>query len=112
MTEQQNIRIHGGDDETLQVTVKDEDGNEKDLTGASLKYAIAPGRGLEPFFTLTDADGINVTDAANGVVRIDIPSSDTDGIVGTYYHELEVTDQNGVTKTVLEGQAKVIGTSI
>jgi hypothetical protein len=52
--------------------------------------------------------GITVTDAPNGVLRVDIDPIDTATASGAFYHELEVIDSAGDIQTVLKGTMTVI----
>jgi hypothetical protein len=47
--------------------------------------------------------GITVTNAAGGVITIEIEPDDTETVFGAYYHELEVIDAAGDIGTVLRG---------
>ena len=55
---------------------------------------------------ITEADGITIEDAVNGIFKID--PFIIDWAVNTYYYDIEITFTNGVVKTYVQGTLKVI----
>lgn len=78
-----------------------------DITGWTWEMQVKKKVGGTAILTLTDGDGITVTDATNGELEIDIPSADTESLSpGTYKYDLEYTT-GGETTRLLEGDIEV-----
>jgi len=103
----QDVELWAGDTKQLVVTVTDDAGDPKDLTGATVRW-ILQGRPADSS-PLLDKDndakgGVTIVDAAGGVFRVDLSPEDTEELSPrTYYHEAEVTDASGNISTVLIG---------
>lgn len=97
-----------GDSLEITITVDDADGNDKDLSGASVSWALAekPG-GAAVLDGSSTGVTVSVTNAATGEVTVTIAGGTTDDLVGSYYHELEVTDSAGDVDTVARGRFDV-----
>lgn len=98
-----------GDTLTLKYTVTNSDDTAMNLTGASLKFAVATvnpdGELGSALAEKTIGDGITVTDAPNGLCEVEIEDGDiTAG--GTYRHELEVTTSDSKSYTVAYGSIR------
>lgn len=95
--------LTAGDTVQINFTVKDRNGDVKDITAISARWALADDRGGSKVLEKSTTDGIQVTDAANGELQIELLPSETDGFSGSYYHELEITDSDGRVSTVATG---------
>lgn len=106
----QNFQMHKGDTRTVTVAVVDDDDIAVDLTGATVKWAVANTPTSATLISKqTGGLGISVTDAVGGVFVITILPADTSSLrARTYYHEAQVTDGSGVVSTVLTGKLKLI----
>lgn len=97
-----------GDDRTLSITVKDEDGAAFDLTGVSaIKWqafayddTVISGSNS---ISKTLGGGITVTSAAGGIFEITLDPADTSSLDGKFHHECQVTDSAGNVITVFTG---------
>ena len=69
----------------IQATLKDANGSAIDLTGADVVMHMKSVNGV-----LKVSEEMTIVDAANGVVKYDWVTGDTD-TVGTYYVEFQVT---------------------
>lgn len=101
----QNVSMFKGDNHTITVTVRDAAGAVKDLTGATVKWAMNnTPNGTPKLSKSTITSGVAITDAPAGVCVVTIAQSDTISLApNTYYHELEVTDAAGTKATVMTG---------
>jgi len=97
-----------GDTLRITFTVNNDDGNAKDLTGATVTWALAKKQGSTPLVTKT----ATLVTPASGVCRVDIAPADTADINGSLYHELQVEDAAGDVSTVIYGQFVVEKDSI
>lgn len=57
--------------------------------------------------SLTVGSGITITDALNGVFKIDAFNLGTDFVTGTYYYDIEFTNGSGEIDTYINGTFKV-----
>lgn len=96
-------RYYAGDSLDMVVDVT-EDGSAKDLTGASVEWAMSANPGSTE--ELSDSDtGVtaSVTDAANGEVTVTIAEGTTNGLERSWYHEVRITDSSGDKAVVTRG---------
>jgi hypothetical protein len=106
--EDQHVRdYYSGDSLDLVVTVKNDDGDVVDISGADATWVLAPSEGRPSVVEKTTGSGISLTDAANGEVTISIDPSDTENKEGLYYHELQITDDTGNVSTALSGEFEI-----
>lgn len=105
-----DFEMQAGDTKRLIVSVKDPDGAAVPLGGAlSIQWWAA--KRVSSSTRLVEkglGTGVTVTDAPNGVLRVDIDPDDTALVSGAFYHELEVIDSGGDIQTVLKGTMTVI----
>jgi len=97
-----------GDDLVIEVTIKDEDGDRVDVSGASFRYGVAEKLGEDPIFEKTTSDGISIVDGPSGEIEIEIDSSDTETLQGFYRHELELVNSSGEVSTVVIGNIEIV----
>lgn len=89
--------IFQGDTFALAVTVAtDSDGTPQDLTGASATYAVFdldPDTGVTVAeqFRKTVGSGITLTSPTAGLLTITVLGTNSQNLIGSHYHELEVT---------------------
>lgn len=94
-----------GDSLVIELTVRDARGAAVDLTGATIRWGMAPvavRQVGDPVVTKTVGAGIEVTDAPKGKCRITLGAGDV-ADPGEYRHEAEITLANGQSYTVLSG---------
>jgi hypothetical protein len=105
-----DFEMQAGDTKRLIVSVKDPAGAAIPLGGAiSIQWWAA--KKVTSAIHLVEkglGTGVTITDAPNGVLRVDIDPDDTALISGAYYHELEVIDSAGDIQTVLKGTMTVV----
>ena len=93
----QNFELWAGDDARPEIVIKDQEGNEVNLTDAGVEWvAVDQSDGTEMLRKDTDGGGIAITDPENGRCIIKIDGSDTDAMEdATLNHEARVTLQDG-----------------
>ena len=110
MAETYNIPniIKGDTFKDLQFTLKINSVVE-DLTDYSIacKFRKNAKTGKE-VKSLTVGAGITITDAVNGIFKIDAFDLDATFIAGTYYYDIEFTNGSGEIDTYINGTTKVI----
>jgi len=104
----QDFKIQEGDDIIIEDEVTKSDGTARDLSGHSVKFVLAKNSGATPEVTYTDSDSaVSITDAANGLLEVELASADTDGLAeydpAELYYEIEVTNQSNEDYTVTVG---------
>ncbi len=96
---QQNIfDIVAGDDCLIPCTVAG-----KTLTGSTIKWRLY--RDAETILDKTEVSGITIS---GEVFTVTLSKIETAGLLGTYFHESEVTDTTGKVSTVAHGSFKVL----
>lgn len=98
------IKMVAGDSKTIDIAVTDADGSATDLTGATLRWSVAPVLKLgeqnfgDPVLAYAGSPVLTVPVA--GTIRLAIPK----GVVqaGAWFHEIEV-DWGAVSETVARG---------
>lgn len=103
----QNFTITSGDSKTLRVSVVDQDGAAVDLTGASAVWAVATSRSTPILLQKATPASITITDGPGGLLEVTLDPADTDSFAGSYYHELQIVDNEGRKSTALTGTLNV-----
>lgn len=98
------IEITSGNARLITVTVLDQDDAVVNLTGASVQMKIARSKFDSAIVTKAGV----ITDAANGILTVDLLGADTAALSGVYYYEINVTDVGGRESTVAYGDLTVI----
>lgn len=91
-----NIAIKQKEIKTIKFTVTD-GGDAVDLTDATLTFAVKR-RKTDEAYVVEKADGdFDKTDAATGIVTVELDATDTDQFAGKYYGELKTVFAAGGT---------------
>jgi hypothetical protein len=98
----QDFDMFAGESKTIQVTVTDTTGGFKDITSATINWA------LQKITTIivekTTPTEIVIVDGPGGLFNVTLLPADTEGLgPGLYQHQAEVTDSTGVTEVVFSG---------
>jgi hypothetical protein len=102
--ENQDIEIYQADDFRRTFIVYDENGNRKDISGASADWAVAREAGETP--VLDDSDvgvDLQISNPGDGEVLLTVEGTATQDLDGDYIHELELTSAIGNVVTVSRG---------
>ena len=108
----QLLRLTSGDTARLEVVVTDDLGSPKDISGASIRWALTDRRGTSTILEKTVGDGITITAPDAGEFEVLVDPADTADLSGRYRHEAEVTDAYGNVSTVLSGTATITADAI
>lgn len=100
-----NITIDQGSDFAIQLTLS-EDGSAKNLTGYSARSQM---RKTKTSDTVSATFNCTITDEDNGVIKLELSSSDTVNLSsGIYYYDLELFTANDANVVrLLEGQVSL-----
>lgn len=105
--ENQDLSIISGDDHEITFTITDASDAAKSLTGAtSLKWSVFALTDLSTaVLAKTTSSGVSLVnvDDTNDGVKVVLTQADTNGLAGTYRHELEVVDSASKKSTLAKG---------
>jgi hypothetical protein len=86
-----------GDTLVAIVHVTDDDGTDYDLSAVTaVDFVLATRRGGTPVVSKALGDGVTITDAAGGLLRVVVESAETLSLAGNYHHETRVTEPSRV----------------
>lgn len=94
-----------GDTFPLQYAVKNEDGTDKDITGADFKLTVYPQNEPRPIADTNkvfDVIGV-ITDGPTGKVEFRPTEPNMDQTPDIYYYDVQMTDTLGFISTIVEG---------
>lgn len=98
-----NLTRRRGDTYPIDLSVVDTEGSPVDITGATFKLTVsseeAPTDTTGQLFQVAGS----IVNAAAGTVTFAPSASNTDA-VGTYYYDIEMTDDAGVITTLVTGE--------
>ena len=101
MAQISNLYIDQGCDYSITVDVTDATGESMDLTGYTGAAQIR-----KTYSSSTTTASFSTSVSENGTVTISLTSTQTSAIeAGRYVYDLNITDGNGNTSRVIEGQA-------
>lgn len=100
-----------GKDITLLITVKDETGAAKDISGSTSNFSISTAYGAGGTL-LGSVEGSFVDDGTDGKIEFNMPNTSTaNALVGTnYVYEIDITLSNGRKYPLRRGEVKFVGT--
>jgi hypothetical protein len=105
----QNLSIYQGKDKTIEVSIVDSSGLPVAISNYTFTWVVYKPETDNIILTKTSASGIIITDAANGVIEIDLKPSDTANLFGQYNHEGEITTPANKADVIFTGYFKVYG---
>ena len=100
--------FYAGNDKTIRVTIRDGEGNLKDLSGSEITYVIFDRISEVVVLRKSSFNGdseIKVT--GTGLCEIYLLAPDTTYLYGTFRHQLNVVDSYGKESTVLTGKVEI-----
>ena len=103
-----NIEMVAGNTKEIEITVVDSDGQAVDLSGYVARWGLfKPHGGGALVLKASATGGIDVSQAASGLLVVSLAAADTDGLAGLYLHECEVEGPGGEIETVVQGEVRV-----
>lgn len=110
----QDFEMYSGNTKNIACTIRDADGELKDLTGCNIRWILQKSSTLDGVISKTLIDtvenGIEVV--STGIFNIILSPADTEGLSGKFYHECEIEDGDGNIFTVFIGKVTIIKTHI
>lgn len=96
--------FYAGDSLRVVVSVTDDGGGVKNISGASVRWVLADEEGDAPILEKsTDGGGVTITAPTDGVFEVQLDPADTEELRGVYHHEAQLTDAGGDVSTLLTG---------
>lgn len=106
-----NVCMYQGDDLRLSFSVVDSYGDDVDITDATnIKWQLSSRPNSTAI--ISKAIGSGVVISAPNEFYFDLAASETDALLGNYYHEAEITTDTGKKYTGLSGNFKIKPTQI
>ena len=112
----QDFSIYAGNDEELDISLFDEDGDPLPIAGSTVLWALMSA--YDPSVALVSKSsapmsGILITDAVHGMIIVTIDREDTIGFGGQpYMHAAAVINSDGARTTVLTGAVTIDKTPV
>lgn len=105
----QNFTVWAGETKNINIVVEDSTGNPLDLTDIENAIWVLQKSILRdsPALIKTLDNGIEVVNAAEGLLRVKLEPADTEELAGYYYHEAELRDSFGNVSVILTGRALI-----
>ena len=100
-----SLAYRAGDDILLEFLVEDANGTVANITGATVKFAVAEDK-TSPIITtegVTPTATWTITDPMNGLFQVAIAGEETQDLRGTYPCDAALDDVFGATVTVAQG---------
>lgn len=101
--------FYSGNAKTLHVTIYDDAGALKDLTGATITYMMFHRTNNTPVYISksTNAGDGEIEIVGLGLCDVHINSNDTAALFGTFRHHLNVVDANNKEETAFTGKVEI-----
>ncbi|MDR7237106.1 hypothetical protein J2Y02_001717 [Neobacillus drentensis] len=96
----QNFSMYAGDSKSIIIPVTKDDGSPLNLTGAAVKWGVRKRESSTTNDILKESPAITVSGSE---ITISLAPVDTETLTGSYYHECELTDQQGNVSTLFVG---------
>ena len=105
-----NLSLIKGQTVSFEGVLKDDSGQRIDLTNLALTWKVGDKDFLRTQFTLSEGNGITITDAARGEWRIDLRKSDTEDLSqGLYVHQGFAANGDAENYTFTRGRLTLRG---
>lgn len=92
-----------GDTETFKLTRENADGTAKDITGYTFWLTLKESKDDSDANAAVQKTVTNHTAPANGETELPLTASDTDGLQGSYYYDIQEKTDNGEINTLVKG---------
>ena len=106
-----NFIIRIGDDFITELVITDAAGNAIDLTDYSFKMQLRKSKCETLVYELESPSSIDISQAADGIIFLNIPASDTALFeVQNVIFDLKWVTNLSITTTILEGNIQILQT--
>lgn len=111
----QKDSFYAGNPRSYTFTIADEDnpGSALNLSGMTARFALSKFTSSNVYSVVavlekTTSDGITITGAGTGQLRVDLVPADTSALAGDYYFELEIVDASSNPVVVATGTLTIL----
>lgn len=101
---EQDLVIDSGDDETVEITRQDSDGNAIDITNYEFWLTAKAAKDDRDSEAKFQKHVTTHTDPSNGVTEIDISTGDTENLNGSFYYDIQEKTGGNAINTLVEGK--------
>ena len=102
----QNLEFDQGDDEVINITRKDSDGNTIDITGYTFWLTIKASKSDSDADAVVQKTVTSHTDAVNGETKFSLADTDTDSLSGHYFYDIQEKTAGGGINTLMAGSMR------
>ena len=103
-----NIEMIAGNTKEIRIQVTDGAGVPVDLSGYVARWGLFKPHGGDALVSkASTTGGIDISQAASGLLLVNLAAAETDGLSGLYLHECEVEGPGGEVETVVQGEVRV-----
>lgn len=106
----QNFTMFSGDTKLVIIPVTKPDKSAADLNGASAKWILQDEDGVTNVLSKQSPETIAIVNSNE--IQIKLLPNDTKDLIGTFYHECEITDQAGNVSTVSTGFITIVKSAV
>jgi len=104
----QNFEEYRGDTVTLTLTFKDSNGAAQDITGWTVFFTLKINKQDTDDNAVIKKTITEHTNPEGGITTITLTASETVDLLGGYFYDIQYKTDEGVIKTVLEGESKFL----
>ncbi len=107
----ETIQLIRGDDANLTITFTDENNEVIDLTGYTVFFNVKRIKDLDINDDTTSVISktiVNIPNAQNGIVIINLSNSETDVMIGQYAWDLQLKNQTGEISSTQKGTLVIL----
>lgn len=104
----QNAVVVAGDNPSIQFTVSDASGNVYSMSGATVRWGLARSPFDTAIIEKSTSSGVAISGSSNEIATITLSTTDTVGLVGNHYHELQITDLSNNVITAAVGEIRFL----
>lgn len=97
-----NIVVYRGDEFSMQLEFKDEDGVVIDITGWTIFFTVKKKLD-DPDTAAKLSVTVSPTDPTNGIALVTVPNTETDNLSGVYYYDFQFKKADGTIQTLVSG---------
>lgn len=102
------LEITRGDDFTVGITIKDDDGNAIDITGWTFYLTVKKELSDSDADALIQEKVTSHTDPTNGKTEFELSSDQTDVNSDTYYYDIQGIDNDEKITTFVNRRMKIV----
>jgi len=103
----QNFTYFNGNTIPFDIVITDSDNNPQDITGWTIFFTLKTDIN-DPDTSAIIAKTATITDPTAGEANLVIANTETSGLVGAYYYDMQTKDDNGYITTIMDGTIEFV----